>query len=323
MVVVPSGTTVTWQNTGHAPHSLIGQVSSPGDFQPGSTYQRRFTTPGEYNYRDGHHPDHAGTVVVLAGSKRPKHPNGRATYHYRARLKLSVDDQWTYFDPQWGTTTGPCNAQVGSGERLIDLDAHFANVTYERVPSVGVEILSSRNNRARFDKYSESIDSKIADDNSELVRCPDGSMEPTADQPADCHHDFDGKRLVLNLNWGPKSTKNRFEWNNLDGPSIPPGSCGSQIVGALALVGVKGSVLPLNLGGFRVDYDEGETGPATTHEVNAIRAGRAFTVSRHVNLDFTTPCCEGFNPGSGGVFARIANIHHYTARLTIHFTPVG
>jgi hypothetical protein len=54
-----------------------------------------------------------------------------------------------------------------------------------------------------------------------------------------------------------------------------------------------------------------------------MRAGRAFTVSRSVELDFTTPCCEGFNPGEGGIWARTGNIHSYKASLTIRFTPRG
>ena len=63
------------------------------------------------------------------------------------------------------------------------------------------------------------------------------------------------------------------------------------------LVGVKKPVLPLNLVGDRVNYDNALTNAATLAEVDAMRAGRAFTVARRVDLNFTTPCCEGLNPG--------------------------
>ena len=323
VVVVPTGTVVRWQNEGTLAHSLSGQVRSPSDLQPGETYQRRFTTPGEYSYLDGRQRDSAGTVVVIAGSSRPPRAHGNATYHYSASLKLSVDDQWTYYDPQWGSTTGPCDAQTGSGERLIHLDVHFPNVTYERVSSIGVEALTSPPVPGRFGDSGETIKSQIAGNSSPVVTCPDGSTERTANQPANCYRSFTGKRVLLSLSWNPTATKNRFLISNF-GPVITPGSCGSQIVGALVLVGVKKPVLPLNLVGYRVNYDEALTNAATLAEVDAMRAGRAFTVNRRVDLNFTTPCCEGFNnPGAGGIWARTANIHRYIASLTISFKPRG
>ena len=322
LVVVPTGTAVRWKNNGTLPHSLSGQVRSPTVLQPGASYQRRFTTPGEYSYFDGRHVDSTGTVVVVAGSSRPQPTHGNDTHHYSAELTLVVEDQWTYYDTQWGTLTGPCNAQTGSGDRTIHLDVRFPNVTYSRYPNVGVEILYSPDVRTRFGDSGETIKSKIATSASPKVGCPDGSTEPEANQPANCYRSFTRKPLVLDLNWSPTSTANRFEFSNF-GPEITPGSCGSNIVGALVLVGVKVLVLPLNLVAYRVDYDEAQTNSATFSEVSAIRAGRAFTVSRRVDLNFTTPCCEGFNPGLGGAWARIGNIHHYTASLTIRFTPRG
>jgi plastocyanin len=113
VVVVPTGTVVQWHNNGTLPHSLSGQVRSPGELQPGETYLRRFAAPGQYSYLDGRHPDSSGTVVVTAGSSRPSssrpsRANGNATYRYSANLKLSVSDQWTYYDGEWDSTTGPC-----------------------------------------------------------------------------------------------------------------------------------------------------------------------------------------------------------------------
>ncbi|MGO9885549.1 MAG: cupredoxin domain-containing protein, partial [Solirubrobacteraceae bacterium] len=142
VVVVPTGTVVQWQNDGTGPHSLSGQVRSPGDLGPGESYERRFISPGEYSYHDGDAPDHVATVVVIAGMAHLPRAHGSATHHYSAILKLSVDDQWIYYDPEWGSKTGPCNAQTGAGERLIHLDIDFPNVTYERVSSIGVEALT-------------------------------------------------------------------------------------------------------------------------------------------------------------------------------------
>lgn len=323
VVVVPIGTTVQWQNNGALPHSLSGQVRSPGDLQPGQSYQRRFTAPGEYRYFDGHAPDSSATVVVTAGSSRPPRAHGSATYHYSAQLKLFVSEQWTYYDPEWGSTTGPCNAQVGSGERLTHLDVSFPNVTYVRNPRVGVEALTSAHEATgRFGDSGETVKSQVAGAASPEVTCPDGTTERAADQPADCQASFIGKPVLLSLSWGPTVTENRFLITN-DGPEIKPTCGASQIVGALALVGIGKPVLPLNLVGNRVNYDEGQTNAVELPEMRAMRAGHAFTVNRRDDLNFTTPCCEGFNPNPGGVWGRIGNIHRYVASLRIRFTPRG
>ena len=209
VVVVPTGTVVKWHNNGTVAHSLSGQVRSPGDLRPGQSYQRRFTTPGEYRYIDGRHPDSAGTVVVVAGSGRVPRAHGNATHGYSARLKLSVDDQWTYYDPQWQSKTGPCNAQVGSGERLEHLDVHFPNVTYARYASIGVETLHSIA-RGRFGDSGETVKSHIANGASPIVACPNGTTEPAADQPANCYRSFTGKPVRLNLSWGPSVITDSF-----------------------------------------------------------------------------------------------------------------
>ena len=190
-----------------------------------------------------------------------------------------------------------------------------------RVPSIGAEALTSPNVPARFGDSGETIKSQIAGNSSPAVTCPDGITERTANQPANCYRSFTGKPVLLYLSWSLTATKNRFLIGN-DGPVITPGSCGSQIVGALVLVGVKKSVLPLNLVGYRVNYDEALTNAATLAEVQAMRAGRAFTVNRRVDLNFTTDCCEGWAP-IGGNWARTANIHRYIASLTISFKPRG
>ncbi|HMD91416.1 MAG TPA: hypothetical protein VKG80_02130 [Trebonia sp.] len=78
--------------------------------------------------------------------------------------------------------------------------------------------------------------------------------------------------------------------------------------------------LPLNVVGYRVNYDEATTGKLPPADVQALRAGRAFTVTFGVTLHFTTPCCDGFGTPEG-LPAVIGAIHTYTASLSIHFTP--
>ncbi len=288
---------------------------------PGATYQRRFAAPGQYAYADGRSPEDTGTVVVTAGPGRPAGVHGDVTHHYSVDLKLFVSDEWTYYDSEWDSTTGPCNGQVGSGERLIHLNVHYPDVTYVRDASIGLEGLEAdRSAPGRFGDSGETIKSEIAGEGSPEVACPDGSTERAANQPASCQASFTGKPVLLTLGWGPSATENRFLFDN-DGPEIKPSCEGSQIVGALVLVGVGKPVLPLNLVGYRVSYDEGQTNALTASELRSMRAGRAFTTSRRVDLNFTTPCCEGYNPNPGGILTRIGNIHRYIASLTIRFTP--
>lgn len=325
VVVVPTGTTVLWRNNDTVAHGLSGQVTSSGMLPPGATYERRFTTPGQYQYHDASHPDSSGTVVVTSGGTGAEHQApGDATHDYTADMKLTVDDRWTYYDPQWGTTSGACNSQVGTGETIIHLDVRFPDVMYVRNSLVHVEVMADGDVDGRFSTSDENVSSKLATDSTPMVTCPDGIMENSPTQPADCFASYTGKRVRLSLGWTPAGgpAPNRFVITN-SGPMIRPVCGASNIVGSLALVGVKEPVLPLNLVAYRVDYDEALTSPATPAEVRALRAGRAFTVSRGETLDFTTPCCEGFNPGSGGVLVRTANIDHFTASLTISFSPRG
>jgi hypothetical protein len=190
-----------------------------------------------------------------------------------------------------------------------------------RNPRIGVEGLEAdKSARGRFGDSGETIQSQVAGEASPEVTCPDGITQRTANQPASCQASFTDKPVLLTLGWGPNATENRFLVTN-QGPEIKPTCGASQIVGALVLVGVGKPVLPLNLVGYRVNYDEGETNAVTSSELRSMRAGRAFTMSRRVNLNFTTPCCEGFNPNPGGVWARIGNIHRYVAAMTISFTP--
>ncbi len=208
VVVVPAGTVVRWQNNGTLVHSLSGQVGASGELQPGGSYQRRFTAPGQYSYVDGRNPDSSGTVVVTAGSSRLPLAHGNVTYHYSANLKLFVSDEWTYYDPEWGSTTGPCNAQVGSGERLVHLSVHFPDVTYARNSSIGLEGLEADTSaHGRFGDSGETVKSQIAGEASPEVTCPNGATERAANQPASCQASFTGKPVLLTLGWGPNATE--------------------------------------------------------------------------------------------------------------------
>jgi plastocyanin len=325
VVVVVIGTTVQWKNNGKQLHSLDGQVHSPTVLQPDKTFQRNFTTPGEYLYFDGSHPMSRGTVVVIVGgSSSPPPEHGKPTTHlYSASLTLVVNENWTFYDDAGcDCTTPPCDSQSGSGYRVVHLDVLFPKVTYERYPSGDVEGLNDDNVPGRFGKTTETIVSEIATLDTPLIACDGGEYHKTS-QPADCDRNFTGKPVTLSLAWGPIGTKNTFLITN-SGPEISPRNCQDVIGAALGLVGAGSVVLPLNLGDDEgVAYDSAQTDSATKSEVSAMRAGLAFTVARSAHLNFTTPWCEGFNPGSGGSWANTGTIRSYAASLTIRFTPLG
>ncbi len=63
---VKVGQTVTWTNTGDAPHTVKwqqGAAESPR-LSKGQTYQRTFDTAGTFPYVCGIHPNMTGTVTV-------------------------------------------------------------------------------------------------------------------------------------------------------------------------------------------------------------------------------------------------------------------
>jgi len=66
-LIVPAGTTVTWENfdsTVHDVTSTDGGFTSSGDMDEGDIYQYTFDQPGEYPYFCAHHPDMTGTIIV-------------------------------------------------------------------------------------------------------------------------------------------------------------------------------------------------------------------------------------------------------------------
>ncbi|MGO8875469.1 MAG: hypothetical protein ACLQNG_06860 [Acidimicrobiales bacterium] len=193
-------------------------------------------------------------------------------------------------------------------------------MTYERYPSAGAELLYDSSVRGRFGETTETINSKYAGDDTPIVCCK-GAPYHKATQQDDCDRNDTGKPVTMSLSWGPTATKNTFLVTDR-GPQIKPVLCQSAISAALSLVGVGPLVLlPLNVGVDEgVAYDSAQTDAATMSEVSALRAGRALTVSRRIQLNFTTSCCDGFHPGDG--LARIATIRRFTGSLTIRFTRV-
>ncbi len=71
MLVVPSGTTVTWTNNDDSPHSIRekdGKFKSAA-LDTDDKFSQTFTAPGEYEYFCSIHPYMTGKIVVKsAGS---------------------------------------------------------------------------------------------------------------------------------------------------------------------------------------------------------------------------------------------------------------
>jgi len=325
VAVVPIGTTVRWTNNGKLRHSLSGQVHSPGIIQPGGTYQRKFTAPGEYQYHDGPHPDSTGTVVVTAGAGSLPSAHGNATHYYKATMNFDVKESWTYYDPAIGSTTGKCDPEVGFGSRDERLTVNYPDVIYARYPKEHIEgFYAAKDAAAKFSSFHVQIEMKYASDTEPMITCPGGGTGFAPTTPDNCSANYTGQKVLLSLYWGPATTDDRILFSN-SGPAINLGDCkgANQILGALVLVGVKGLYpLPLNVVGYQVNYDEATTAKLVPADVQALRAGRAFTVTFGVTLHFTTPCCDGFDTPEG-LPAVIGAIHAYTASLSIHFTPTS
>ncbi len=74
VLVVPPGTTVTWQNDDGTPHRLVGEGFDTGVMQPFDTFSFTFPAIGDLAYGDALHRDDArfrGRVVVRAGAVPP------------------------------------------------------------------------------------------------------------------------------------------------------------------------------------------------------------------------------------------------------------
>jgi plastocyanin len=63
-ISVPPGTTVTWTNTGAAPHTVTGDFADSGLIEPGKTFSFTFDEPGTFDYACALHPQMVGAIVV-------------------------------------------------------------------------------------------------------------------------------------------------------------------------------------------------------------------------------------------------------------------
>jgi plastocyanin len=322
IVVVAPGTTVTWRDDDAVAHSLSGDVRSPAPIAPGTTYARKFTSTGDYHYADAANSAKQGTVVVAAsGRSHPSRPPGPrsklVTHRYTGTMTLTVREQFRFYDGHWQSFVGACNAEVGGGTRTVLLRAKLNHAKYTR--GFGSELLSDLNAPATLVRYSETVKAKLAQSGSELVGCQDGkTQDRTADVSVDCSANQAGKHFRIGFGWGPSSSENRFQYSTVDHTGFD--ACGSDYIGGLSLVGVKDFSLPLNLVGGGFVYDEGNTSPATAHEVAAMRAGRALRVVRSIDLDFLTDCCDPWAP-HGDFNTRIGTAHTVKAKLEIKLRP--
>jgi plastocyanin len=69
-ITVAAGTTVTWTNQDHAPHSvvMVDQSFRSPPMDTGDHFSHTFAAPGEYRYFCGFHPQMTGVVIVRAAN---------------------------------------------------------------------------------------------------------------------------------------------------------------------------------------------------------------------------------------------------------------
>ncbi|HEX7347637.1 MAG TPA: cupredoxin domain-containing protein [Candidatus Limnocylindrales bacterium] len=72
-LTVEPGTTVTWTNSGVAPHTATAEDGSfdSGTLASGATFEHTFSDPGTYAYLCQIHPDMTGTIEVTATGPAP------------------------------------------------------------------------------------------------------------------------------------------------------------------------------------------------------------------------------------------------------------
>jgi plastocyanin len=74
---IPVGSTVTWRNTGEAPHTVTADDGSfdSAMIAAGGSWARTFESAGTFNYVCAFHPDMTGVVTVTAGSAAASQPS--------------------------------------------------------------------------------------------------------------------------------------------------------------------------------------------------------------------------------------------------------
>jgi plastocyanin len=330
ILVVPAGTRVTWRNDGRHAHGLTGKVTTPQDLAPGQTYKRLFRVPGRYDYTLRDRPDTAGAVIVTArGGPRIPPPPGRGlhvvTHRYKGTFSLSFREDYQFYDGALGTTEGACNGETGKGSRVVSYDVRLRDVKYERV--LHIENLTTARSPGRVGVGHEHVDAKLQRPGAKSNECTkadgDPILDPPADDPVTCDNVYTGAALKLRFLWSRGVAQNRFQFAN-DGPRVKTLECGPHYLGGLAIAapGATTFPYPLNLaGGDKLAWDLGNTSPATTAEVRALRAGRAVTITRSLLLNFTADCCNGWAPRDRGVLARIGAKWRVRASLRVKLVP--
>lgn len=79
-VTVPVGATVTWTNTGMAPHTTTSSAGGwdSGRLTSGQSFSFTFSRAGSFNYMCEIHPQMLGTIVVQAAAAAPAAPPAAA-----------------------------------------------------------------------------------------------------------------------------------------------------------------------------------------------------------------------------------------------------
>jgi plastocyanin len=329
VVVVAPGTEVEWTNADSRTRALRGDFQST-DIAPGAKFTLRFPRVGRFDYRDRDNPAITGTVIVSAytgGRPRYPQPGGPASrvveHHWRATLRFDVRESWKYMDGKFMSFQGACNAQVGEGSRAVTFQASFPDVKYMRVGQL--EALSGKSRPYGIQRYRELIDSKSSDPSGgRFVDCGDGSKDPPADVEQRCDHNYAGTRVQAELLWSPRVAEGRFGWPHRYLGRRPPfnANCGHGFL-AGHLVGLNTDLLPWDPGaGSELLYDHGRTDPATQAETRALREGRAVTITRSLEVRFTTDCClEWHEEGKPGTYVRVGAQHVALGKVTITFVP--
>ena len=328
VLVVAPGTVVKWTNRDFQARRLGGDVDSPS-IPPGKAFEQRFPRPGIFHYADEENPLLTGTIVVggaASGKSRYPDPSGpRAiTHRWRASLRIDLRESWKYMDGKFLSFEGVCNAQVGRGARQVSLQASFPSVEYKRFGRL--EILNGKSSPYRIQRYRETIDSKSSNPSGPgSVDCGDGSRDvpPLVEQK--CDHDYAGTRLRAELSWSPRIASGRFQWPHDYLGKRPSGeaNCGHSFLGAGSLVGLDADRLPWDPGaGGVLLYDHGRTSPVTVAEARALRDGRAVTIRRSFELQFSVDCCvEWHEADKPGTYVRVGARHMARGAVTIRLTP--
>jgi plastocyanin len=316
VVVVKPGTTLIWRNGDGQPHSFSGDVNSATIAPGASTAPRVINREGQYHYALAGNGAVKGTIIVARATRRPRAALGAATRTYRGSLTLTVNEKYTFYDNQWRSTSGACNAEVGDGSRTVQMRVSLPKVKYFR--GHGAESLAERGASARFIRYAEQVSGKTSVSASPEVKCQDGtSTDQTADQPVNCFRDHAGRTARGTFAWAPSGTGGRFEFVS---HRTAIGRCGTGFAGILESIGVPNGSLPLNLIDRGFSYSSISTSPSNTLEVRGIRAGHHVRVVRQFNLTFTTGCCDGYQP-QGEADTRVGTLHNVTARLVLSLRP--